>query len=149
MAPLVPCKAIPASPRSSDCNEPRSFAAMRRIRFPLQGTAALLPPPVLGDPPPPAVPGDPPPPFPVLGDPPPPSLLDGPVPPAPACGLDVPAGSPRPHASASGSAANMTFHFIVIPPPKFAPLQAACRNAVTFGAKRGCEPRRTAGGKWL
>src|SRR5437868_3302332 len=108
MAPLVPCKAIPASPRSSDCNEPRSFAAIRRIRFPLQGTAALLPPPVLGDPPPPLS---------VLGDPPPPSLLDGPLPPAPACGLDVPAGSPRPHASASGSAANMTFHFIVISPP--------------------------------
>src|SRR5437868_8170632 len=128
MAPLVPCKAIPASPRSSDCNEPRSFTAMRRISVPLQGTAALLPPPVLGDPPPPpAVPGapppplpvlgDPPPPLPVPGDPPPPSLLDGPVPPAPACGLDVPAGSPRPHASASGSAANMTFHFIVISPP--------------------------------
>src|SRR5437763_16759752 len=122
MAPLVPCKVIPASPRSSDCNEPRSFTAMRRISVPLQGTAALLPPPVLGDPPPPpAVPGAPPAALSVFGDPPPPSLPDGPVPPAPACGLDVPAGSPRPHASASGSAANMTFHFIVIPPQIRAP----------------------------
>src|SRR5438270_1179956 len=116
-APLLPCRATPASRRSSSC-APAFTPASRTVSLPLHGTGSLLPPP-----PPPGV-------FPCA------SIVD----------RELPAGPPLPHASASAVPITNACHLIRSSPQKqFDSLHGQPFDAPAPGGAREADFKARAG----